>query len=85
MEPFRKVGDSAKNDYKKGMPAAHTLFQEKSLALIANARKVGESLHFLQQPVPESHPCLRRHHPGQNHRGAYHDRMALGEDGGETR
>ena len=28
---------------------------------------------------------LRGHQPGQNHRGAYHDRMALGEDGGETR
>ena len=28
---------------------------------------------------------LRGHHPGQTHRGACHDRMALGEDGGETR
>ena len=44
-EPFRKVGDSAKNDYEKGMPAAHTFFQVKSLALIADARKVSESLH----------------------------------------
>ena len=40
-EPFRKVGDSARNDYEKGMPTAHTLFQVKDLALIANARKVG--------------------------------------------
>ena len=39
-EPFRNVEDSARNDYEKGMPAAHTLFQVKSLALIANARKV---------------------------------------------
>ena len=29
--------------------------------------------------------CLRGHQPGQTHRGACHDRMALGEDGGETR
>ena len=27
---------------------------------------------------------LRGHQPGQTHRGACHDRMALGEDGGET-
>ena len=45
--PFRKVGDSARNDYEKGMPAAHTLFQVKSLALIANARKVG--IHLQQR------------------------------------
>ena len=77
--------NSTSNDYEKGMPAAHTLFQVKSLALIANARKVCKSLHFLQQLVPEPHPGLRGHQPGQNHRGAYHDRMALGEDGGETR
>ena len=57
----------------------------KSLALIANARKVAEILYFLQQLVPEPHPGLRRHQLGQNHRCAYHDRMALGEDGGETR
>ena len=44
-EPFRKVGDSAMNDYEMGMPAAHTHFQVKSLALIANARKYGIFLH----------------------------------------
>ena len=33
------------NDYEMGMPAAHTHFQVKSLALIANARKYHESLH----------------------------------------
>ena len=44
-EPFRKVGDSARNDYEKGMPAEHTLFQVKSLALIANARKYLQILH----------------------------------------
>ena len=38
--PFRKVGDSVRNDYEKGMPATHTLFQVKSPALIAHARKV---------------------------------------------
>ena len=48
-EPFWKVGDSARNDYEKGMPAAHTLFQVKSLALIANARKYYKSLHFLSE------------------------------------
>lgn len=46
-EPFRKVGDSARNDYEKGMPAAHTLFQVNNLALIANARKVG--IHLQQR------------------------------------
>ena len=35
------------NDYEKGMPAAHTLFQVKGLALIANARKVGVLLHSI--------------------------------------
>ena len=55
-EPFRKVGDSARNGYEKGMPAAHTLFQVKSLALIANARKHSISLHFRQQLVPETRP-----------------------------
>ena len=38
--------NSTSNDYEKGMPAAHTLFQVKSLALIANARKVCISLHL---------------------------------------
>ena len=47
MEPFRKVEDSARYDYEKGMPAAHTLFQVKSLALIAHARKVG--IHLQQR------------------------------------
>ena len=51
--------NSTSNDYEKGMPAAHTLFQVKSLALIANARKVCKSLHFLQQLVPEPHPVYR--------------------------
>ena len=55
-EPFRKVGDSARNDYENGVPAAHTVFQVKGLALIANARKVGISLHFRQQLVPETRP-----------------------------
>ena len=32
----------------------------------------------------EQRTCLRGHQPGQTHRGAYHDRVALGEDGGET-
>ena len=44
-EPFRKVGDLARNDYEKGMPAAHTLFQVKSLALIADAIKYCNFLH----------------------------------------
>ena len=48
-EPFLKVEDSARNDYEKGMPAAHTLFKVKSLALIANARKVYVSLRFLSE------------------------------------
>ena len=37
------------NDHEKGVPAAHTLFQVKGLALIANARKYHESLHFLSE------------------------------------
>ena len=44
---FGKVEDSARYDYEKGMPAAHTLFQVKSLALIAHARKVG--IHLQQR------------------------------------
>ena len=63
----------------------HTLFQVKSLALIVNARKVCKSLHFLQQLVPEPHHGLRGHQLGQNHRGASHDSLALGANGGETR
>ena len=55
-EPFRKVGDSARNDYEKGMPAAHTLFQVKSLALIPDARKYHESLHFPDRSIPETPP-----------------------------
>ena len=35
------------NDYEKGIPAAHTFFQVKSLALIAHARKVG--IHLQQR------------------------------------
>ena len=49
-EPFRKVRDSARNDYEKGMPAAYTVFQVKGLALIANARKYRESLHSAHPP-----------------------------------
>ena len=52
----RKVGDSARNDYGNGMPAAHTLFQVKSLALIANARKYHERLHFPDRSVPGTPP-----------------------------
>ena len=55
-EPFRKVGDSARNGYEKGMPAAHTLFQVKSLALIANARKYSKSLHFQHRLVAGTPP-----------------------------
>ena len=46
-ESFRNVGDSVRNDYEKGMPAAHTFFQVKSPALIAQARKVG--IHLQQR------------------------------------
>ena len=53
---FRKVEDSARNDYGKGMPAAPTLFQVKGLALIANARKYSKSLHFPDRSVPETTP-----------------------------
>ena len=44
------------NDYEKGMRRRHTLFQVKSLALIANARKVYESLHFPDRSLPEPPP-----------------------------
>ena len=37
-----------------GMPAEHTHFRVKSLALIANARKVGESLHSAGRSVAEA-------------------------------
>ena len=55
-ESFRKVGDSARSDYEKGMPTAHTLFQVKGLALIANARKYYESLHPGPRSLPELLP-----------------------------
>ena len=40
-------------DYEKGMPAAHTLFQVKSPALIAHAIKV----HELLRCSPEAVEC----------------------------
>ena len=39
--------------YEKGMPAAHTLFQVKSLALIADAIKYLLLLHSTNLSLPE--------------------------------
>ena len=62
---------------RHGQPDAASAFrkgrQDKACAGVSGAAR---SL--------EQRAGLRGHQPGQNHRGAYHDRLALGEDGGET-